>query len=77
MVADRVIAAQFRQDGVCQHFAQLDAHLVKGVDIPDDALHKDLVLVEGDQLAQALRRQFLKEEGVGRAVAGEGLGGDQ
>ena len=41
-------------------FAEFDAPLVERVDAPDDTLDKDLVLVEGDQLAERLRRQFLE-----------------
>ena len=52
-------------------------HLVEGIDVPDHALGEDFVLVEGDQRAEHCGGQFRVEEGVGRAVAGEGFGGHQ
>src|SRR5712692_2585723 len=48
---------QFRNDAVGQHFPKFDAPLVERVDMPDCALHEDLMLVERDQLAQRLRCQ--------------------
>src|SRR5579883_1314476 len=65
-------AFQFGDDAVGKHFAQFDAPLVEGVDIPDGALREDLVFVEGDELAQRLRGQTLSKDGIGWAVALEG-----
>ena len=52
-----------------QLLAELDAPLVERIDVPDDALHKDLVLVHGDQRAEVVRRHLGVEDRVGRAVA--------
>lgn len=38
---------QLRLNGLGQLFAQLNSPLVVAVDVPDDSLHKDLVLVHG------------------------------
>ncbi len=65
-------AFEFGNDAVGQHFAELDAPLVERIDIPDGALDEDLVFVERDELAQALRCQPLSKDGVGWAVALEG-----
>ena len=54
-----------------QHLAQLDTPLVEQIDVPDGALGKDAVLVQRNQLAKRLRRQFLGEDGIGWAIAGE------
>src|SRR5213079_2311428 len=35
-----------------EDLAELDAPLVEGVDVPDGALDEDLLLVEGDELAE-------------------------
>ena len=53
--------------------AELDAPLVKRVDVPDDALAKDLMLVHGDERAEAPGRQLVEHDRVGRLVAWEDL----
>src|SRR5436309_11607681 len=65
-------ALEFRDDAVGQHFAEFDAPLVERVDIPDGALHKDLVFVERDQLTQRLRCQSLSKNRVCWAVTFKG-----
>ena len=49
--------------------------LIVGVDVPDDALHEDLVLVEGDQGAESERGQDRQHDRGRRAVALEYLQG--
>ena len=39
----------FFLNGLRQLFAEFDAHLIKGVDVPDRSLNENLVFVEGDQ----------------------------
>jgi len=77
MAADWLRFCQFRQNLFSQLFAQFHAHLVKRVDIPDDALGEDFVLIEGNQRTQHFRRQFWVEEGIGRTVARESFGLDE
>jgi len=68
---------QFRDDELGESLPQLDAPLVKGIDVPDCALGKDAVLMEGDQFAQCVRRQPLGKDCGGRPVALENLVGCQ
>ena len=77
MAGDRRVARELGQDLAGQLLAELDAPLVEAVDVPDHALDEDLVLVERDQRAQAVRRELLVEDRGGRAVAGEDLVGDE
>lgn len=71
MAVDRFIVTQLWQNTVCQLFAQLYAPLVKGEDVQDGALSKDLVLIQRNQRAQAERGDFAQQDGVGWAVAFE------
>ena len=71
MAGNRFIVTQLWQNTVCQLFAQLNAPLVKGEDVQDGALREDFVLVQSDQRAQAERRDFAQQDGVGWAVAFE------
>src|SRR5476649_3047007 len=69
IVAFHVFAAsKFRQNAVGELFTQLNAPLVKGEDIEDDALREDFVLVHGDQRTQAVRSDFAQQDGVGWSV---------
>src|SRR5713101_4791401 len=61
-----VATLKLRDDAVGQHLPQLDAPLVERIDIPDSALHEDLMLVERDQLSQRLRCQRSEERRVGK-----------
>ena len=63
------LALQLRDDALGQHLAQLDAPLIERVDVPDGALGEDAVLVEGDQLAERLRREPFGQDRVRRPVA--------
>ena len=51
------LALQFRNDALCQNFAQFDAPLVERVDLPDRALSEDGMFVKRDQFAQRFWRQ--------------------
>src|SRR5437660_12729484 len=51
------LALDLGDDALGELLAQLDAPLIEGVDVPDDALGEHAVLVEGDQLAERLGRQ--------------------
>jgi len=74
---DRARCCQFRLDLFGQLFAEFDPHLVVGVDVPDCPLDKNLVFVKGDKASEGLRVKTLDEEGIGGAVAREGLVGNQ
>src|SRR5437660_11088330 len=61
-------ALKFRDDPVCQYFAEFDAPLVERIDVPDCALDKNLMLIECNQLAQYLRCQPCGEDGICWAI---------
>ena len=65
------------EDGLGELLAELDAPLIEGVDVPDDALGENLVLVEGDERAEGARGELGEEDGVGGAIAGEDFVGDE
>src|SRR3981189_1051646 len=58
------------EDFLRQLLAELDAPLVKAVDVPDHALSKHLVLVARNEAAEILRRDFLERQDAGGTVAG-------
>lgn len=58
----------------CQRLAQLHAPLVERVDAPNEALHRDAVLVKGEELADGVGGQEGEEDAEGGAVARESLG---
>ena len=68
---------EFRDDALGQDFAELDAPLVEGVDLPDGALGEDRMFVKSDELAESFRRQLGGQDGVRRAVALEDAVGDE
>src|SRR5665213_1541858 len=45
-----------------QHFAEFDAPLIEGIDLPDRALRKDVVLIERNQFAERFWRQPLGQD---------------
>src|SRR6185312_14083749 len=63
---------EFRDDLLGQDLAQLDAPLIKRIDLPDGSLRKDAVLVERHQLAESLRSQPFSQYHVRRTIAFEG-----
>src|SRR4051795_6520073 len=52
---------ELADDLLREDLAELDAPLVEGVDVPDDALGEDGVFVECDQLAEDLGGEALGE----------------
>src|SRR5262249_15916220 len=59
------------RDPVGQDFAELNAPLIEGIDVPDDALHKHAVFVESNDLAERCRGQPIAEQCIRWAVAFE------
>lgn len=62
---------QLWNDALCKHLAEFHAPLVEGVDVPDTALSEDLVLIQGDELAQQVWGQLGRENRVGGMVSRE------
>ncbi len=62
---------EFGDDALGEDFAELDAPLVEGVDVPEDALGEDAHFVEGDEAAEDEWCEFFGEDDIGRAVAVE------
>ena len=52
MAIDVIRTFEFTGNGACQLLAKFNTPLIKTVDVPDDPLHKDLVFVESNELAQ-------------------------
>ena len=65
------VVFQFRKDAFCQSFSKLHAPLIKGIDVPDDALREDIVFIERHEPAERLRRQPLGDNHGGGAIAFE------
>ncbi len=57
MVCTNFPTIQLFLNDFCQLFAQLHTPLIEGIDLPDHALHKNLVFVQCDQHAQHKGRQ--------------------
>ena len=57
-------ALKLGNDALSQHFAQLDAPLIEGVDLPDHALREDDVFVERDEFSEHLRRKPIGKNGI-------------
>lgn len=66
---DVLFVAQLLQDGLCEHFTKLHAHLVVRVDSPDSTLYVDLVLVHCNQRPQSPRSEPLEHDRICRLVA--------
>ena len=60
---------EFRDDPLRQNLAQLDAPLVVRIDAPDRALGEHVVLIQRHQRAEAVRRQGVGQDHIGRPVA--------
>src|SRR3569623_1594603 len=65
----RVIALELGQDTFCELFSELHAPLIEGIDLPDDALHEDLVFVKRDERAQAAWRELLEHDRIAGSIA--------
>src|SRR4051794_2054831 len=59
---------ELRNNPLGESLAQLNAPLVKGIDLPDYALGEDAMLVERDQLAQCGWRQGVQQQGIRRTI---------
>ena len=62
---------EFGDDALGEDFAEFDAPLVEGVDVPEDTLGEDAHFVEGDEAAEDGGGEFFGEDDIGRAVAVE------
>ncbi len=62
MGGDRAGSGEFWLNLFRELFAKFDSHLVVGVDVPDCALNKDLVLIEGDQTSKSFRVESLNQQ---------------
>ena len=58
------LALEFGDDALGQDLSQLDAPLVKGINVPYGALGKGAVLVKRNQFTQRGRRQAVHQNGV-------------
>ena len=63
------VGLQLAEDRQGERLAELDPPLVERVDAQDHALGEDLVLVEGDELAEGRRGQLGGQDRVGGTVA--------
>ena len=57
-------ALKFRDDALRQYFAQLDAPLVKRIDVPDCTLGEHGMFVESHQFAEGFRSQSFRQNCV-------------
>src|SRR5688500_16192837 len=55
---------EFWDDALRQHFAEFDAPLIEGVDVPDHTLHEHLVLVERNQLSERRWRKAIEQQRI-------------
>lgn len=62
---------EFGDDALGEDFAEFDAPLVEGVDVPEDSLGEDAHFVEGDEAAEDSGCEFFGKDDIGRAVAFE------
>ena len=60
---------QLRHDALGQDFAQFDPPLVKGVDVPDDALDERAVFIQRHQRAERVRGELVGQDRARRSVA--------
>src|SRR4030095_10388486 len=66
---------EFRDNSLSQHFTQLNAPLVEGVDIPNCSLSENVVLVERNEFAEDFRSEPLGQDRIRWTVALEYPGG--
>ena len=65
----RLVRREVLQDILRKHLAELHTPLVERENIPDDALHKHLVLIERNEGAKRLGGELVREKRIGRPVA--------
>ena len=63
------VGLKLGDDALGEGFAEFDAPLVEGVDVPDHALGEDAHLVEGDEPAERGGSEFFGEEDIRGAVS--------
>ena len=73
MLHRRLLGREIRKNPLGENLAKLDAPLIVAVDIPDDALNKNLMLVEGHERTERLGGQFLTEKRIRGLIALECL----
>ena len=61
---DFLLTFEFGQDLLGELLAELDAPLVKRVDVPNSALREDLHFVHGNETAERSRSELLEHERV-------------
>src|SRR5215471_15098551 len=62
---------KFRDDALCQNFAELNPPLVEGINVPKRTLGEDGMLVKGYQFAQCFWSKPIRQNRVGWAIAVE------
>ncbi len=65
----RIVGVEVLYDVLGEDFTELDAPLVEGEDIPNDALDENLLFVEGHEDAEHAGGQFIGDQRICRAVA--------
>src|SRR5690606_13846068 len=60
---------EFRENILGELLTKLDSPLIKAIDIPDQALYKYFMLVQGDQTSKRRWCQLPKHDTVGRNIA--------
>ncbi len=74
VVSDSLVwASELLFDGFGELLAELHSPLIVRVDVPNGALHENLVLVEGDERAQSERGDTRQENAIARTIALEDL----
>src|SRR5438128_4709021 len=73
----RFRAIELGQDSTGELFAQFYTPLIEGINVPDHALGKDLVLIERDQATEGTRRNLRHQDAVAGPVPREELMGHQ
>ena len=62
MGVDRAGGGEFWFDLFRELLSKFDSHLVVGVDVPDCALNKDFMFIEGDQASKRFRVKSLNQQ---------------
>ena len=65
----RIVGVEVFYDILGEDFAELNAPLVEGEDIPDNTLDENLLFVEGHEDAEHAGGQFVGDQRIGRSVA--------
>ena len=73
MVLDVLGLVELRENLLREDLAELDTHLIVGVDAPNDTLREDLVLVERNKGTERGGGQKREDDAVARAVTLEDL----